>query len=121
MANKLVLGMVVGAAVGAGISLLNKETREKTARQVTNVKTDIQYYMNTKGEVKENVGGKLSTVKGLVANIMENKEYYLEKISELKSLTPAVTAMLADTKQSFANEEQLEAEEKLKTDSVIHL
>lgn len=124
LGNKLFVGIIVGAAVGAGISLLNRETREKTVRQVTNVKTDMQYFLNSKDEVKENVGDKVSTVKALISNVIENKEYYLEKINELKSLTPAVTSMLANTKQTFSDEpfvDEFEKEAKQNDESVIHL
>ena len=36
MGKKLVYGILAGAAIGAAVSLMNRETREKAVQKVTN-------------------------------------------------------------------------------------
>lgn len=139
MAKKLWLGIVAGAAVGGAIALLDRETREKTFQKASNLKTDAQYLYYNRGEVKEQADGNFSKVKELISNVIENKEFYLEKISELKDSMPQLTAQIQQTKDAFTKrqadandiyseqvasnfEEDLEtAEEKAKPEDVIRL
>lgn len=124
MAKKLVLGVLAGAAVGGAIALLDRETREKTVQKASNLKTDVQYLYYNRGEVKEKAQGKFSKVQGLIENVLENKEFYLEKFAELKESTPKLAAQFQQTKEAFSkenNEEEPLVEEPSKPEEVIHL
>lgn len=130
MAKKLWLGIVAGAAVGGAIALLDRETREKTCQKASNLKTDAQYLYYNRGEVKETATGNVSKVKSLITNIIENKEFYLEKIAELRETMPQLTQQIEQTKAAFSKQEDVVDtkqpveplhDEAAKTDDVIHL
>ncbi|MBQ0139131.1 MAG: YtxH domain-containing protein [Kurthia sp.] len=131
MAKKLWLGIVVGAAAGGAIALLDRETREKTFQKAANLKTDAQYLYYNRDEVKEKATGSVGKVKGLINNIVENKEFYLEKIAELTESMPQLNQQIQQTKEAFGKKdkivdtsqqaEPLYEEEVAKPDDVIHL
>lgn len=117
MVKKLCLGIALGAVAGAAISLLDRQTREQTIQKATNIKTDVQYLYYSRDQVKENAKGKFSKVQGLIENVMENKDFYLEKIAELKETTPKLAQQFQQTKEAFSKE----SSEPKKPEDVIHL
>lgn len=134
MAKKLWVGILAGAAIGGAITLLDRETREKTVQKASNLKTDVQYLYYNRGEVKEKAQGNMSKIQGLIENVMENKDFYLEKIAELRESTPKLTQQLLQTKEAFtkaddstesvepvAPVEPISEEQTTKPEDVIHL
>lgn len=121
MVKKLVLGIVAGAAVGAAVALLDRETREKTVQKATNLKTDVQYLYYNRDEVKEKAQGNLGKIQGLIENIIENKDFYLEKIAELRETTPQLNSQIQKTKEAFAKNEVPVEDKVADPEEVIHL
>lgn len=125
MVKKLWVGILAGAAVGGAFALLDRETREKTVQKATNFKTDAQYVYYNRGEVKEKAQNKFSKVQELIGNVMENKDFYLEKIEELRESTPKLLAQFQQTKEAFSKEDDelnpTSKEEPAKPEEVIHL
>lgn len=127
MANKLLLGIVAGATIGAAVALMDRKTRENTLKKATNLKTDAQYLYYNRDEVKEKAQGNLSKFQALVENVMENKEFYLEKLAELKETTPQINIQIQKTKEAFTknkiNEEPnlQDTEKPSEPEDVIHL
>lgn len=116
MGKKLVYGILAGAAIGAAVSLMNRETREKAVQKVTNLKTDAQYYYYNRDELKQKATEKFSKVQGIVEMVMENKEYYLEKIAEFRE-TPKLTEEVKIAKE-VTNQG---VDDVKKAEDVIHL
>lgn len=131
MVKKLWLGVIAGAAVGGAIALLDKKTREETVQKATNLKTDAQYLYYNRGEIQEKAQGNFGKLKSLIENVIENKDFYLEKIAELKETTPQLNIQIQKTKDAFTkqteevqtseNPIEKEAENPAKAEDVIHL
>lgn len=104
MANKLVAGIALGAVAGAVISLLDRQTRQETTQKLKSASATIQHYAANRDELKDNLLAKVEAVQTVYNRIAEDKDYYLEKIEEVKALTPQVKAFVSDTKEAFAEE-----------------
>ncbi|MBM7700057.1 hypothetical protein [Kurthia huakuii] len=105
MANKLVAGIALGAVAGAVISLLDRQTRQETTQKLKSASANVQYYAANRDELKDNLLAKVEAIQTAYNRIAEDKDYYLEKLEEVKALTPQVKAFVSDTKEAFAEEE----------------
>lgn len=122
MANKLVLGIALGAAAGMVISLLDRQTRNETTQKLKDVSANVQHYAKNRDELKDTLLAKVENVQNIYNQIAENKDYYLEKIEEVKSLTPQVKTFMGDTKQAFTSStDATKKADDSAEDEVIHL
>ncbi|GLC90320.1 YtxH domain-containing protein [Lysinibacillus piscis] len=105
--SKLLVSIVVGATVGAALSMLDRTTREKTVATTKKMKETISYYAEHREELQEVIEQKVSTVKELVDNVTDNVNMITEKVDEFKELPSTIQGMIHDTKSAFAvpNEE----------------
>lgn len=89
--NKLVKGMLIGAFVGAAISLFDRETREKT---VVNVKDCSQKFWScakNPSKVIGNITERVSSTRVKVEEFSEEIQYILNKIDDIKTSTQNTT------------------------------
>jgi len=83
MNNKLIPGMLIGAAVGAAIAMLDKNTRASVKNQVSNV-----------NELRKNP----SNAKDKVAGIKDEIMYWKDQIEEIRRNNPELEKAILDTK-----------------------
>lgn len=82
--NKLVRGMIYGAAFGAVISLLDRETREKTVNQVKDCSKKVWNYGKNPSELIDNISHKISATRHKIEEVSDDIAFIVEKVNEIK-------------------------------------
>lgn len=99
--NKLMTGLLVGAAVGIIVSLFDRNTRNDVMQKSKNVSEKTKYYANNTDELKSAVQQQANKFQNLYERVSEDASYVGSKVNELKELTPQVKEMAMDTKEAF--------------------
>jgi gas vesicle protein len=99
--NKLLTGMLVGALVGAAVSLLDKRTRQDVVQSGKKVSTKIKGYIDQPTTFTNDVKRKIDSVKDTVQEVSEDISFLNEKVKKLKETTPQVVNMLQETRDRF--------------------
>ncbi len=103
--SNIVRNIAIGVAVGAAVTLLKKENRDKVVRNVRKAKTKMiairENPADFKNKVKENV--QTISIKGKELTDLSQVK---NKVGELKKLTPAVVETLKETRQIFNKKKQ---------------
>jgi len=119
--NQFWRGIILGAIAGGAISLIDKHTREVVTENVQKTTSKISFYLRNPGEITDKVKETAEKVKTTVKQVSEDISYLTDKVEELRELTPQVTDMIKDTKDSFTkSEEELLLEDVLGEDVKIH-
>ncbi|MGE7948699.1 YtxH domain-containing protein [Lysinibacillus sp. NPDC093688] len=100
--SKLLASIVVGAAVGAALSMLDRVTREKTVATTKKMKEAISYYAANREELQVLVEEKVLAAKVLCEGVTENVNAIVEKVDEFKELPSTIEGMINDTKSAFS-------------------
>ncbi|MEH7353899.1 YtxH domain-containing protein [Neobacillus drentensis] len=103
--NQFWKGMLIGAIAGGAISLLDKQTREAMKENVQKTSSKVAYIVRNPGEISEKVKGTAAKIKTTFEQVSEDISYITDKVEELKELTPQVTDILKETKDSFTENE----------------
>ncbi|MCM3442652.1 YtxH domain-containing protein [Metabacillus halosaccharovorans] len=99
--NKLVRGMLVGAIVGAVVSLLDKKTRDDVITTSKNISSKIKGYVEDPTVLTNEVRETIDSVKDTVQEVSEDITFINEKVKELKETTPQVMSLIQETKERF--------------------
>ena len=100
--SKLLASIVVGATVGAALSMLDRTTREKTIASTKKMKEAISYYAANREELQVLVEEKVLSAKVLCENVSENVNSIIDKVDEFKELPSTIEGMINDTKSAFS-------------------
>ncbi|MDM5250333.1 MULTISPECIES: YtxH domain-containing protein [unclassified Lysinibacillus] len=100
--SKLLASIVVGATVGAALSMLDRTTREKTIATTKKMKEGISYYVANREELQVLVEEKVLAAKVLCESVSENVNTVAEKVEEFKELPSTIEGMINDTKSAFS-------------------
>jgi len=100
--SKLLASIVVGASVGAALSMLDRVTREKTIATTKKMKEAISYYAANREELQVLVEEKVLAAKVLCEGVSENVNSIVEKVDEFKELPSTIEGMIKDTKSAFS-------------------
>ena len=92
--NQFWKGMLLGAIAGGALSLLDKDTREAMKDNVKRTSVKVGYIIRHPHEISEKFKSTFETVS-------EDISFISEKVEELRELTPQVTEMLKETKETF--------------------
>ena len=100
--NKMVEGMLIGAVIGAAVSLFDKETRDIAIRngKVLTSKT-IDIIKNPEvvtGKIRDNI----RMVRTTIDEVTEDIQFLATKVHELNEKTPEMIEMINDTKEAFS-------------------
>ncbi|WP_077620619.1 YtxH domain-containing protein [Bacillus sinesaloumensis] len=101
--NKMVEGMVIGAVVGAAISLIDKETREQflhTSKRVSKKALDVM--KNPQGYT-ELVKDQFNAVRTTVEQVAEDVRIVTSKVNEIVETTPEIVEAVKETKDVITN------------------
>ena len=99
--NKLMTGLLVGAAMGVIVSLLDRNTRNDVVQKSKKVSSNVQHYATNRDELMSTVQQQASKMQNLYARISEDASYVGSKVNELKEMAPEVKEMAMDTKEAF--------------------
>jgi len=100
--SKLLASIVVGATVGAALSMFDRVTREKTIASTKKMKEAISYYSANREELQVLVEEKVLAAKVLCENVSENVNSIIDKVDEFKELPYTIEGMIKDTKSAFS-------------------
>ncbi|MEG0261392.1 MAG: YtxH domain-containing protein [Lysinibacillus sp.] len=98
--SKLLASVIVGAAVGAALSMLDRTTREKTIETTKRVTNTISYYAANREELQQLIQEKVEAAQTLYENATENVEMFAEKIEEVIGSPTTVQSVMSDTKSA---------------------
>ncbi|WP_251555277.1 YtxH domain-containing protein [Neobacillus muris] len=99
--NQFWKGMFLGAIAGGAVSLLDQHTRKVMTQKVKKVSGKISYMVRNPGEVTDSIKGTAQKVKAAVEHVSEDIAYIVEKVDELRELTPKVTESVKEVKDTF--------------------
>ncbi|MCG1010949.1 YtxH domain-containing protein [Salinicoccus sp. ID82-1] len=96
MKNKLLPAVLIGAAIGAALSLIDKNTRST----VMSSTKDLKYYAQNPNEAKEKLtsdAGDSSKVQSLKDEVM----FWKDTIQEIRQNNPELEESIKDAKDTF--------------------
>lgn len=99
--NKFLRGMLIGAAVGAVVSMFHKQTRQGFLEQGKCVTDQLKDYYQHPSKLSDDLKKKVAATKETVKEISEDLAFLNEKMKELKETTPQVIEMIQETKERF--------------------
>ncbi|MBP0726054.1 YtxH domain-containing protein [Bacillus sp. RG28] len=123
--RKTLRNVLVGVAIGAGISLLDKENREKISRKGKKLTKKITEWKEDPQSVKDVVKSQLKVVQSSVEKLEDNVQSVKDKWIEIKDSVPGFKSPKS-AMQEFVQEKVVEkVEEKVlfpsenKQDSIV--
>ena len=99
--NKLMTGLLVGAAVGIIVSLLDRNTRDDVIQKSKKATNNAKYYASNRDELVQAFQQQAERAQNLYSRISEDASYVGSKVNELKEMTPQVKEMALETKDAF--------------------
>jgi gas vesicle protein len=119
--NQFWRGMLLGAIAGGAISLLDKQTREVMTEKVQKTTTKVSHILRNPGEITDKVMETAEKLKTTVKQVSEDISYITDKVDELREITPQVTDILKETKDTFSkSDESILFDEVLGEEEKIH-
>lgn len=104
--NKLLTGILVGALVGAAVSLFDKQTRQDVIASSQKVSSKMKEYIEQPSTFTKEVKQKIDDVKDTVHEVSEDLAFLNDKVNELKETTPQVVKMIQETRDRFQSKRQ---------------
>jgi gas vesicle protein len=101
--SKLVPSILVGAAVGAAISMLDKNTREHTVQTATKVKETVTYYVQNREELQTLIEAKVQQAQSVYNSTEQNIQALLSKDDSGQTLPKTITSLILETKETFSS------------------
>ncbi|NRD78119.1 YtxH domain-containing protein [Bacillus sp. BRMEA1] len=95
--NQFWKGMLLGAIAGGAISLLDKQTREVMKEKVQKA----GHMLSHPGEISDKVKESAAKIRTTMEQVSEDISYIVDKVDELRELTPQVSDIIKETKDSF--------------------
>jgi len=94
-------GLLVGAAVGIIVSLLDRKTRNDVIQKSKKATNNAKYYASNRDELVQAFQQQAERAQNLYSRISEDASYVGSKVNELKEMTPQVKEMALETKEAF--------------------
>ncbi|QMT18356.1 YtxH domain-containing protein [Planococcus maritimus] len=110
--NKLMTGIVVGAAVGALVSLLDRNTREDVMDKSKRASDSAKYYASNKDELKSAFKEQAERAQNLYARISEDAAYVGGKVEQVRKLVPEVKEVAQDARGAVMETKEAVVESK---------
>ncbi|MGH2319599.1 YtxH domain-containing protein [Planococcus sp. SE5232] len=110
--NKLMTGLLVGAAVGIIVSLLDKNTRNDVVNKSKKASSSAKYYASNRDELVQAFQQQAERAQNLYSRISEDASYVGSKVNELKEMSPQVKEMALETKEAFMDTKNAVVETK---------
>lgn len=104
--SKLIPAIVIGATVGAVISMFDRTTREQTIEGAKKVKDTVSYYAQNTEELQQLVDSKIGEVQGLISSAEQNINSFTGKANGTASLPETIISLISETKDAFNKDNQ---------------
>lgn len=101
--SKFGIFMMLGAVIGAIVSLFDRSTRDQVTRTSKNVLSDVRFYSKNPDILKQKAKQKTDKIQSMYEQFSGDAMYIKEKVEELKVLSPQVKDIVVDTKETFAD------------------
>lgn len=105
MKSKLVPAVILGALVGAAISMLDKQTREDTVATTKKMKDSVTYYAKNREELQNLIETKVEQAQSLYSTAEQSITSIMEKVEDAKTLPATVSSLLTETKEAFSKKD----------------
>lgn len=99
--SKLIPSILIGAVVGAAISMFDTTTRQHTIKVTKKVKNNVTYYARNFDELHQVIETKLDQAKHLLATAEQNVNSFAGKTNNTTSLPETINTLLVETKEAF--------------------
>ena len=93
--------IIVGALVGATVSLFDRSTRVQLTKTTKNVASELSFYSKNPDVLKFKLQEKKEKIQTLYEQLAGDASYIKAQVEELKTLTPQVKDLVMDTKDTF--------------------
>lgn len=93
--------VIIGAFAGGVVSLLDRETRQIVGGKCNKATKNISYALTHPKEVVTNIKEKTNDFRIAANQLNEDISYIIDKIEEVRDLTPEVTGLILETKDAF--------------------
>lgn len=103
--RKLWSNILIGAAIGAAVSLLDKQTRDSVMENGKRAAGKTKEFLQNPGIVVDKVNEKVENFRATIEQAREEYEYFAEKVNELRETTPQLIEMVKETKEAFVKED----------------
>lgn len=104
--SKLLKSMVIGAVVGATLSMFDRKTREHTIEMAKKFKDTVIYYAQNTDELQKFIQKEWEVAQDCIEKTAENVNVIVDKIDELKEVPSTVQSLVEDTKEAFSHKEE---------------
>lgn len=104
--SKFIKGMFVGAIAGAGLSLLDRATREDVKYRLKTVSYDVKYYSKNREDFKLKLQEKADKIQTVYNQFSQDAQYITGKVEEIKELSPQVKTLVSETKDAFVHSKE---------------
>lgn len=102
--SKLVPAVLLGALVGAAISMLDKSTREHTIETSKKIKDTVTYYAQNRDELVQLVETKVDQAQSVYSSTQQNLTSFMTKVEDAKSLPETIMSLVTETKDAFSKQ-----------------
>jgi gas vesicle protein len=99
--SKFLKGVIVGAAVGGLLSLLDKNTRQEVGASIKNSGDCITKYSKDPQLLIDSSKEIYQKLRTTADQVSQDIHFINEKVDEIKGMAPQVKEMIEDTKDTF--------------------
>lgn len=104
--NKLGKFIILGALLGAVVSMFDRNTRQQVVSKSKVLYSDASFYASNPEVMKSKFQEKTEKYQSMYKQFSNDASYLKEKVDELKLLTPQVKDMVDDTKDAFTDSKE---------------
>ncbi|MFT4413865.1 YtxH domain-containing protein [Fredinandcohnia humi] len=104
--NKMIESMVIGALIGAAVSLFDKDTRESFIHTSKRVGKKTAQVLKDPGAYSQLVKDQFNAVRTTVEQVAEDVRFVTTKVNELAEATPEIADLVKETKDVFTNKSE---------------
>ena len=99
--NKFFKGVMLGAAAGGLLSLLDRTTRREVGQTLKNSGNYISTYSKNPQRLVENSREVYEKLRTTADQVSRDIQFISEKVDEIKGMTPQVKEIIEETKETF--------------------
>ncbi|MCH1624246.1 YtxH domain-containing protein [Fredinandcohnia quinoae] len=111
--NKMVESMLIGAVIGAAVSLFDKETRETFVHNSKRVGQKTVDVLKHPGVYTNRLKEQFNTIRTTVEQVTEDVRFVTGKVNELTETTPQIIDILKDTKDALSHKSEVGREDNI--------
>ncbi|WP_071458558.1 YtxH domain-containing protein [Bacillus massilinigeriensis] len=93
--------MGIGAAIGAGLSLFDKNTRDAVKDDMVKVTGTALYIVRNPKGFAYDVKASVNQVRSAVEQVADDVAFIAEKVDEIKEVPPQVADIMKETKEAL--------------------